>query len=97
MASKVKSARLQAAERVPVTVRPETHFLSCKVRSVQRYAYQESPDSVKHKLCTVAYILKNVQSCPQKGTNGQTCFVLRDEGCQDTVWPAKYVEWVPEW
>jgi hypothetical protein len=69
MASKVKSARLQAQEKVPVTVRPETHFFSCKVRSVQRYASLESSGSVKHKICTVAYVLQNVQSCARNRTD----------------------------
>jgi len=96
MASEVKSARLQAQEKVPVTVRPETHCLSCKVRSVQHYASLESSGSVKHKICTVAYVLQNVQSCAQNGTNWHTCCVLRDEGYQDTVWSAKRVEWTSQ-
>ena len=69
MASKLKSARLQVQEKVPVTVRPETNLLACKVRRVQHYANQESSGSVKHEICTVAYIMQNVQSCAQKGTN----------------------------
>jgi hypothetical protein len=43
--------------------------MSCKVRSVQHYANQESSGSVKHKICTVAHILKNVQSFTQEGTD----------------------------
>jgi hypothetical protein len=85
MPSEVKSARLQAQEKVPLTVRPETHLLACKVRSVQHYTNQESSGSVKQEICTVAYILQNVQSFAQKRTNLLMCFVLRDEVFQDTV------------
>jgi hypothetical protein len=85
-------ARLQAQEKVPVSVRSETHLLACKVKSVQHFANQWSSSSVKHEICTVAYKLKNDQSCVQNGTNWHACFVLRDEGCQNTVRSAKFVE-----
>jgi hypothetical protein len=62
----VKEASIQAQEKLPGTV---TTFTGLQSEDVQYCAKKEYSDSMKYEIRTVAYILKNVQSCTQNGNS----------------------------